>query len=130
MAVTQLTHLIPKSPDHPILLVVLGKEFYVSKWLLEGYTSLAMRDTLPTEEERARLGGDTAWKLAEIREQIYPLRARKSQTRTPAGSYGSGGGYMSEPGRLRFEKEIRERFKDELVKDEAYDPRQLASDSS
>lgn len=104
-AITQCYTLMDKSC--PISMVVLGKRYHVSSWLLEGYTTLCMRDNLPTVEERINLGLDTTLRIAEVRAEVHPMKNRSA-------------GKVFEKPKAHFEAGVRKIFREELLDDEAY----------
>ena len=62
--------------------VLRGKQYHVSRWLLDGYEALAMRDTPLSVADRTLLGAETSIRILELREKSFAwaLEANKPPT--------------------------------------------------
>jgi len=55
----------------PVTKVLLGKEYMVSSWLIDGYEELGKRKQHITEGERDKLGIETAFRILILREKSW-----------------------------------------------------------
>ena len=53
----------------PIQKISKGMEYRVQKWLLDGYGELIRREKKLLETEAKELGFETAWRIAQVREE-------------------------------------------------------------
>lgn len=113
--------------------ILLGKQYRVSRWLLEGYEALGKRDAHLSVDEREQLGLESAFRVWELREEYWAW----SRSHSPATDYiavsSSGWGRESsaQSGRNRnsfdFQSPIRRIFAQELIVDPDYDTSRQSS---
>jgi hypothetical protein len=89
----------------PVDKVMLARDYKVQNWLVEGYTTLVMRDAAPTLVETRKLGYETSFQLYEMREETFRRGMEQSYHH-----YGSNSRIFN-----NLEPDIRRIFYEELV---------------
>ncbi|KAF8216970.1 hypothetical protein K438DRAFT_1518908, partial [Mycena galopus ATCC 62051] len=65
LAIAQLNN---HSDIGDVELILLARQYDVAAWLRKGYTSIAERSEIISEEEAQKLGWQTAFRLSQVRE--------------------------------------------------------------
>jgi len=89
--------------------IILGRNYKVENFLVDGYMELVARDDMLTSEEKIKLGYETSVLLYEKREDTF--RRGLSQPRYNSGYYATNGTRVFD----NLEAEIREMFREELT---------------
>ncbi|KAF8216963.1 hypothetical protein K438DRAFT_1704090 [Mycena galopus ATCC 62051] len=81
LAIAQLNN---HSDIGDVELILLARQYDVATWLRKGYTSIAERSEIISEEEAQKLGWQTAFRLSQVREKRIvgtPSRSKSFGTR-------------------------------------------------
>lgn len=70
LAVREMTPLL-KPDDMIVEQIVLGRQYHVKEWLLQGCWRLASRKTPPSKQERLRIGLEALVVVSELREMAF-----------------------------------------------------------
>ncbi|KZV74154.1 hypothetical protein PENSPDRAFT_573314, partial [Peniophora sp. CONT] len=96
----------------PVEKLVLAKRYSVSRWFIEAAEDLGKRETIPTAEERARLGAETSFALLDLRERSWNYGDKHTLSGHPH--------YQGRRFLFGFKSAIHEIFKEDLVLDKDY----------
>ncbi|KZV76191.1 hypothetical protein PENSPDRAFT_747885 [Peniophora sp. CONT] len=127
---------LAENEDRVIDKILLGKQYRVSRWLLEGYEVLGRRDVRLSANERDRLGMASALRVWELREEYWAW-TRSRPTRPSAGymnAYAMGA-RVEDPvyedrNKFDFQSAVQKIFAEELNLDPNYDPSGMAQSST
>ncbi|VDB94152.1 unnamed protein product [Peniophora sp. CBMAI 1063] len=103
--------------------ILLGKQYSISRWLLEEYESLGKRDTYLSASERTVLGVETSFRISELREKSWTWAHPRRQTVAVTGVFyapvSSGESYKDRDG-FDYASAIKTIFDSELRMDPSY----------
>ncbi|VDB94153.1 unnamed protein product [Peniophora sp. CBMAI 1063] len=132
-AITSASNELTASGESSIIdKIVLGKQYSVSRWLLEGYEALAKRDARLTPGERDQLGPESASRVWDLREESFAwfrkqVKAWPSRAKDPYDDAWNGIPTW-ETHAFDFRGAVRRIFEDELGGCPDYDASSAAGD--